>query len=80
VLDGELDWFILRKGQYEPLASDEGGVLKSEVFPGLWLDRPALLRGDLPQLLQTLHRGLSSPGHQAFVARLTAAQGKTTPD
>jgi len=44
VLDGALDWFVLREGSYERLASDEAGVLKSEVFPGLWLAVPSLRR------------------------------------
>ena len=47
VLDRQIDWFVLREGQYEALAPGSDGILKSTVFPGLWLDPSALLRGDL---------------------------------
>src|SRR5438876_786375 len=47
VLDRELDWFVLHAGQYERLPLDAAGLYCSEVFPGLWLDPAALLRGDL---------------------------------
>jgi hypothetical protein len=53
-----------------PVAKDEAGLYKSEVFPGLWLDPAALVRGDLASVLQTLQQGLASPEHAAFVARL----------
>ncbi len=46
VLEQELDWFILRGGEYELLTADDAGVLRSEVFPGLRLDVKALLDGD----------------------------------
>src|SRR6185503_12816892 len=31
-LDAELDWFILKEGQYERIAPDGEGVLRSETF------------------------------------------------
>lgn len=70
VLDKEIDWFVLRAGQYERMAVDTTGLLKSEVFPGLWLDPAALVRGDLATVLAVGQRGLGSPEHVAFVARL----------
>ena len=70
VLDHEVDWFVLRAGQYERLPVDAEGLLRSEVFPGLWLDPAALLRGDLATVLAVVQRGLASPEHAAFVARL----------
>jgi Uma2 family endonuclease len=70
VLDQEIDWFILRAGQYERLPLDAAGFYRSEVFPGLWLDPAALLRGDLATVLAVVQRGLASPEHTAFVARL----------
>ena len=42
----------------------------SEVFPGLWLDTAALLRGDIAAVLATVQHGLASPDHETFVARL----------
>jgi Uma2 family endonuclease len=70
VLDGQIDWFVLREGQYEALAPGTGGILKSTVFPGLWLDPAALLRGDLASVLAVLDQGVHSPEHAEFVARL----------
>ena len=69
VLDGGLDWFVLRDGSYERLQPDDVGVLRSEVFPGLWLSVPALLAGDLAAVLATLQLGLAAPEHAAFVER-----------
>ena len=70
VLDQEIDWFVLRAGQYERLPLDAEGLYRSEVFPGLWLDPAALLRGDLAAVLAVVQRGLASPEHAAFAARL----------
>src|SRR5215510_5588951 len=70
VLDKEIDWFVLRAGQYERLPVDAEGLYRSEVFPGLWLDPAALLRGDLATVLTVVQRGLASPEHDAFAARL----------
>jgi hypothetical protein len=72
VLDGEVDWFRLREGDYQRLLPDSTGLLRSEVFPGLWLDVTALLAGDLARVLAVVQRGTASPEHAAFVARLAA--------
>jgi len=69
-----VDWFVLRDGVYEPLKADEAGILRSEVFPGLWLDVEALLTGDLAAVLAVLGEGVASEEHTAFVARLRAAR------
>ena len=65
-----LDWFRLREGLYEPLLPDTDGRVRSEVFPGLYLQIDALLAHDLPRLLATLHEGVQSTEHAAFVAQL----------
>lgn len=72
VLDGALDWFELREGRYEPQAPDADGVLKSAVFPGLWLDSKALLAGDLARVLRVLNQGTASAEHAEFVKKLEA--------
>jgi Uma2 family endonuclease len=73
VLDRAIDWFILRDGRFDRLALDEQGVYQSEVFPGLWLDPEALIRGDLAAVFQAVQRGLATPEHAAFVERLRQA-------
>ena len=56
--DQELDWFRLEEGKYIKLIANEQGIICSEVFPGLWLDKNALLTGDLAQVLTVLQQGL----------------------
>ncbi len=68
--DAEVDWFVLRRGVYERLAEDGSGVLRSEVFPGLWLDVAALLRGDASALRAAVAVGVRTPEHAAFCAGL----------
>ena len=68
--DQAIDWFVLRQDQYDPLQRAADGLLRSEQFPGLWLDPDALLRFDLARVLQVLQQGLASPEHAAFVSRL----------
>ena len=70
VLDGAVDWFVLRGDRYEPLSLGADGLLKSEVFPGLWLDPQALLAGNLQRVLDAVQAGVRSPEHAAFVAKL----------
>ena len=72
VLDQAIDWFSLRGGDYQRLAPDTDGCVQSQIFPGLWLDASAILRGDLASVLRTLDRGLASPACAEFAARLRA--------
>jgi hypothetical protein len=61
-----LIWWELSESEYQEIASGADGVLKSTVFPGLWLDTPSLLAGDLKTVLAVLQRGIDSPEHSAF--------------
>jgi Uma2 family endonuclease len=54
LLDAELDWFELRDGEYVRRSPGADGIIESVQFPGLRLDVPALLTGDLPRLLAAL--------------------------
>ena len=65
-----IDWFVLRAGHYERAPVDAHGLVRSAVFPGLWLDPAALLRGNLATVLAIVQQGLGSPEHATFVARL----------
>jgi len=64
------DWFVLREDGYETLQPDDEGVLRSEIFPGLWLQPDHLFTGDLAAMLALLQEGLASPEHGAFQERL----------
>jgi Uma2 family endonuclease len=70
VLDQKLDWFVLREGEYCLQLVDDKGILRSEVFPGLWLAVSSLLAGDMATVLAMVQAGLQSPDHAAFVERL----------
>jgi Uma2 family endonuclease len=72
VRDRRIDWLVLQNEVYEPLAPDDRGRFRSTIFPGLWLDSDALIRGDLAAVLAALQEGLGSPEHAAFVAMLAA--------
>jgi Uma2 family endonuclease len=73
VRNAAIDWFVLRDDRFEKLLPDNAGCLKSEIFPGLWLDPAAMIGGDLPRVFAFLQQGLSSAEHAAFVVRLEAA-------
>jgi Uma2 family endonuclease len=66
--ENRLVWWELREGDYREIEPAADGVLKSGVFPGLWLDAAALLTGDMKTVLATLRRGLDSPEHSAFLS------------
>ncbi|MEW5718443.1 MAG: Uma2 family endonuclease [Chloroflexota bacterium] len=68
--DKRVDWFVLREGVYATLTPDASGILRSEVFPGLWLNGEVFWDGDLAAMLATLRQGLASPEHAEFVARM----------
>jgi Uma2 family endonuclease len=70
VLDRAVDWFVRRDGQFERLEPRADGIVRSTVFPGLWLDPVALAGGDSARVLAVIQRGLGSPEHAGFVARL----------
>ena len=69
-------WFLNRDGRFQEQLPDGSGVIRSEVFPGLWLDPAALLAVNARRLLEVLRGGLATPEHAAFVQRL----GAGTPD
>ncbi|MBZ8179588.1 Uma2 family endonuclease [Oscillatoria salina] len=69
--DGEFDWFRLQSGEYVQLEPNSNKIICSQVFPGLWLDKEALLTGNLAQVLAILQQGLASQEHQDFVRKLT---------
>lgn len=68
-----IDWFVLRDGEYVRLTAAEDGILKSELFPGLWLDPAAMLDGNLARVLAVLDEGTKSPEHAEFAARLKSS-------
>jgi Uma2 family endonuclease len=71
VRNREVRWFTLHAGKYVLLPAD-GGIIKSQVLPGLWLDPEALSRLDRQRIRNVLQAGLDSSEHAAFVQTLQA--------
>ncbi|MFB2892440.1 Uma2 family endonuclease [Aerosakkonemataceae cyanobacterium BLCC-F50] len=67
VFEQKLDWFSLQNGDYILLQPDENGVIKSQVFPGLWLAVNELLSGNMATVLTVLQEGLNSPEYAEFL-------------
>ena len=72
VEDGEIDWYSLQKGEYIQLQPNSEGIIYSEVFPGLWLDKAALLTGNLIKVIEVVQLGLAIAEHQNFVDKLSS--------
>ncbi len=66
----EVRWFRLQGSEFVPQEPDADGIFRSRVFPGLWLDGPALVRGDASRVLEVLQQGLATEEHAAFVREL----------
>jgi len=73
VQEAAVDWFVLQDAKFIPLAADEHGIYRSQVFPGLWLNVPALLRRDAKALWATLDEGMATNEYREFAARVAAA-------
>lgn len=67
-------WWIRRGRKFVKLSPSADGILRSETFPGLWLDPAAIVNNDSRRVLAVLRKGLASPEHAAFVKRMTAAK------
>jgi Uma2 family endonuclease len=72
--DEKLNWWFLDKEEYQPLPVGEDGIIRSKIFPGLWLDTQALLVGNDMQVIETLRRGLTTSEHRAFCQQLERAR------
>jgi hypothetical protein len=73
VLDLErsaVHWFVLEQSKFTPLTAGADCLLRSRAFPGLWLDAPALISGNMMRVLDVLKLGLADPEHARFVADL----------
>jgi hypothetical protein len=72
----KLYWFNLQLNR--EMQPDTDGVFRSRVFPGLWIDGPALLDRQPAKLLETLDHGLASPAYSNFRNRLAKFLAKAS--
>jgi Uma2 family endonuclease len=55
-LEGMINWFRLRDGEYVWVDPNEDGIIESQEFPGLRLAVPRMVTGDLAGVLSVLSR------------------------
>lgn len=67
----ELYWFDFRLGR--PIKPNRRGIMRSHVFPGLWIDPRAMMDRDSSRIMAVAQQGVASREHAAFVKRLQAA-------
>jgi Uma2 family endonuclease len=60
---------------WRDITADGAGILRSRVFPGLWLDEAAMWRRDLAQVLDVLGQGMASAEHVGFAQSLAVRGG-----
>ena len=70
----QIIWRELIKGRYREIAPDKDGLLRSRIFPGLWLNPVAVWAGDVQALAATLQQGIATSEHAEFVAQLARAK------
>ncbi|HOW63345.1 MAG TPA: Uma2 family endonuclease [Candidatus Contendobacter sp.] len=70
VREKRLLWLVLEDDEYQPLQPGADGLWRSRIFPGLVLNGPALLNGDLARVLADQQCCLGSEEHRRFVETL----------
>ena len=63
----ETHWFHLADGVYQQIVADDKGVLRSRLFPGLWIHPDHVWNNDFAAMQTLLQAGLDSPEHTQFV-------------
>ena len=76
VREKRLLWLVLEDDEYQPLQPGADGLWRSRIFPGLVLNGPALLNGDLARVLADQQRCLGGEDHRRFVAALRQTAGE----
>jgi Uma2 family endonuclease len=66
VIDQAIDWFCLVEGDYVLLPIDDDGLIRSRLFPGLWLSVADMLAWNTTGVLAGLRQGVASEEFAAF--------------
>lgn len=66
----QIEWFYLIDDDYQLPSPNADGIIRSQIFPGLWLAVEALLNNQMAQVLEVLQLGLNSSEHRSFVEQL----------
>jgi len=65
-LDRTIEWYRQSDEQYARLPPGEDGIIRSQVFPGLWLDPHALVSREMARVVDVARQGLDSAEYAAF--------------
>lgn len=77
-LEREVRWYNWQGGEDRVIVAGDDGVMRSQLFPGLWLNPERFWQGDVAGVLAALQQGLATEEHAAFAQQLAAAAaGKT---
>ncbi|MEG3881334.1 Uma2 family endonuclease [Microcoleus sp. herbarium19] len=68
--ENRFSWFRLQAEEFVLIEPDGDGIIRSSTFPGLWLAVPALLQGNMIEVLNVLQVGIAEDAHQAFIQGL----------
>ena len=63
-------WRELIEGEYREMVAGRDGILRSRVFPGLWLDTAALWNEDFDGLAAVVQQGVATAEHAEFLRKL----------
>jgi len=63
-------WYRWQEGSYQPMPPDAQGILRSQIFPGLWFDPTRFWAGDMASVLAVLRQGIDAPEHVEFLQTL----------
>ena len=67
-------WRELVDGKYREIEPSADGILRSRVFPGLWLDQTALWNRDYAGLAAVVQQGMATAEHAEFLRKLESAK------
>jgi Uma2 family endonuclease len=66
----EVHWYQLVEGVYQSIEPDEKGILRSRLFPGLWLNPAHVWAGEFAAMQALVQEGLKSGEHAEFVEKM----------
>ena len=76
VREPDIVWYRLEGGKYQPVSPGEDTVFRSQVFPGLWLHKQALLDGKMARVFELVKEGAETSEHRVFVEAMAAGRRK----
>jgi Uma2 family endonuclease len=74
VRDRVLRWFD--PGGNREMEPDSKGIFRSRLFPGFWLDAPAIVAEEYARAISIMNEGIQSSERSAFVEFLRTARGE----